>query len=85
MRPDGCASAGKAAYWPWVLDIIRTARPTFTIAAVTAFNALMNASGAEASDFGSFGQVFTGGAPVAPALREAVRARLGMRSILFTA
>jgi long-chain acyl-CoA synthetase len=68
-----------------VLDIIRTARPTFTIAAVTAFNALMNASGAEASDFGSFGQVFTGGAPVAPALREAVRARLGMRSILFTA
>jgi long-chain acyl-CoA synthetase len=60
-----------------VLDIIRERRPTFTIAAITAFNALMNAPGVSADDFASFNGVMSGGAPIAPALADAIEARLG--------
>ncbi|MBV8593130.1 MAG: AMP-binding protein, partial [Caulobacteraceae bacterium] len=61
-----------------VVDVIREYRPTFTIAAITAFNALMNEPGASPGDFACFEGTFTGGAPVAPALRAAVKARLGI-------
>lgn len=61
-----------------VLDVIRNYRPTFTVGAITAFNALMNAEGVTREDFGSFEQVFCGGAPIAPALRAEVKDRLGI-------
>jgi long-chain acyl-CoA synthetase len=61
-----------------VLDVVRAYRPTFTIAAITAFNALMNTPSATAEDFACFEAAFTGGAPVAPALRKAVQERLGL-------
>ena len=61
-----------------VVDIIRSYRPTFTIAAITAFNALMQVPGVTAADFASFETVFSGGAPIAPALRDMIRERLGI-------
>jgi long-chain acyl-CoA synthetase len=60
------------------LELLREHRPTVTIAAITAFNALMNAPGAAAADFASLRHVSSGGAPVAPALHEEIRLRTGM-------
>lgn len=59
------------------LDVIRRKRPTFAIGAITAFNALMNAPGAQAEDFASFERIYSGGAPIPQALIEQFRARLG--------
>ncbi|WP_157215106.1 class I adenylate-forming enzyme family protein [Flavisphingomonas formosensis] len=61
-----------------VLDVIRSYRPTFAIAAITAFNALMQVPGVSAADFASFETVFSGGAPIAPALRDEIREVLGI-------
>lgn len=61
-----------------VLDVIRRTRPTFTIGAITAFNALMNAPGAESADLGSFDRIYSGGAPIPPALVEAFREKFGI-------
>lgn len=61
-----------------VLDIVREYRPTFTVAAITAFNALMQVPGISAADFASFETVYSGGAPIAPALRAEITARLGI-------
>ncbi|HKR90406.1 MAG TPA: AMP-binding protein [Phenylobacterium sp.] len=75
----GCSMAVHYRFQPEaVLDIIRDYRPTFTIAAITAYNSLMNSSGVTAADFRSFSDVFTGGAPVAPALRDVVLEKLGI-------
>ena len=75
----GCSCAIHYRFQPdTVLEVMRAYRPTFTIAAITAFNALMNAPAASAADFTAFENVFTGGAPVAPALRDAVREKLGI-------
>ena len=60
-----------------VLDVIRERRPTFTVGAITAFNALMNAPGVSAEDFASFDGLYSGGAPIAPALADAIQERLG--------
>jgi len=60
-----------------VLDVIRERRPHFTGGAITAFNALMNAPGVSAEDFTSFDGLMSGGAPIAPALADAVEAKLG--------
>lgn len=61
-----------------VLDVIRRTRPTFTIGAITAFNALMNAPGAQADDLASFDRIYSGGAPIPPALAEAFRSKFGV-------
>lgn len=61
-----------------VLPLIRRHRPTNITAAITAYNALMNAPGATADDFRSFDAVTTGGAPVPPALHAEVNDRLGV-------
>jgi long-chain acyl-CoA synthetase len=60
-----------------VLDVIRERRPSFTGGAITAFNALMNAPGVSAEDFTSFEGLMSGGAPIAPALADAIEAKLG--------
>jgi long-chain acyl-CoA synthetase len=62
-----------------VLDVIRRSRPTFTVGAITAFNALMSAPGAAAEDFASFERICSGGAPIPPALAADFEARLGRR------
>lgn len=53
-----------------VLDVIRGTRPTSTIGAITAFNALLNAPEALPDDFSSFERVYSGGAPIPKALVE---------------
>jgi long-chain acyl-CoA synthetase len=50
-----------------MLDALRERRPTLAIAAITAYVALMQAPGATREDFASLREVFSGGAPVAPA------------------
>lgn len=60
-----------------LVDMIREHRPTFVIGAITAFNALMNVPGVTAADMASFERVYSGGAPVSPALRDQIRDKLG--------
>jgi long-chain acyl-CoA synthetase len=50
-----------------MLDAMREHRPTFTIGAITAFIALMNAPSFAGHDFSSFTKIYSGGAPVSPA------------------
>lgn len=61
-----------------VLDAIREHRPTFTIGAITAFNSLASLPGITPRDFESLRVVYSGGAPIAPALQESIRDRTGM-------
>lgn len=61
-----------------LLDVIREHRPTFTIGAITAFNALMGVDGITADDMSSFDRVYSGGAPIPPALRDQIQRRLGV-------
>jgi len=60
-----------------VLDAIREHRPTFTVAAVTAYVALTNAPGVRPDDLGSFSKLLTGGAPVAPAIVDTLEKQFG--------
>lgn len=52
------------------LDAIRERRPVFTVAAITAFNALSAAPGATPVDFESLRILYSGGAPIAPAMAD---------------
>jgi long-chain acyl-CoA synthetase len=58
-------------------------RPTFVIGAITAFIALMNQPDATSAHFESFERLYSGGAPIAPAVVDAFARRFG-RSILST-
>jgi len=62
-----------------MLDAIREHRPRFTIGAITAYVALMHAGGMRREDFASFKLLYTGGAPVAPAVADAFAAASGLR------
>lgn len=61
-----------------VVPLIRTHRPTHMVGAITVFSAFMNYPGISAEDFTSFERVFSGGAPIAPALRDRIAERLGV-------
>jgi len=61
-----------------VLDLVRTYRPTHTVAAITAFNALMGVPGVGPDDFASLKRVYSGGAPIPPSLRDRIREKLGI-------
>ncbi|MFM9378870.1 AMP-binding protein [Gordonia sp. VNK21] len=52
------------------VDAIRERRPVFTVAAITAFNALSTADGASPEDFESLRILYSGGAPIAPAMGD---------------
>lgn len=58
-----------------VLDAFVEHRPTFIIGAITAFIALMNRPDATPAHFASFDRIYSGGAPIAPAVVEAFRQR----------
>jgi long-chain acyl-CoA synthetase len=60
-----------------VLDAFRQHRPTFIIGAITAFIALMNHPDATAAHFASFDRLYSGGAPIAPAVVDAFARRFG--------
>jgi long-chain acyl-CoA synthetase len=63
-----------------VLDAFVEHRPTFIIGTITAFIALMNQPQASLDHFTSFEHIYSGGAPIAPAVVEAFEQRFG-RSI----
>ncbi|SDN34354.1 long-chain acyl-CoA synthetase [Geodermatophilus siccatus] len=50
-----------------VLDAFLEHRPAFTIGAITAFSALLNAPGVSRDHFSSFTSIYSGGAPISPA------------------
>jgi len=60
-----------------VRDAVVEYRPTFIIAAITAFVALAN-SGVGKSDLESLRKTFSGGAAIAPAVRDRIREQLGV-------
>jgi long-chain acyl-CoA synthetase len=59
------------------LDAFLEHKPTFIIGAITAFIALMNQSTAQSDHFDSFIHIYSGGAPIAPAVIDAFAARFG--------
>ena len=60
-----------------MLDSIRESRPSFTIGAITAFVALMNHASVRPDDFASFKSIYSGGAPIAPAVVDAFERQFG--------
>jgi long-chain acyl-CoA synthetase len=60
------------------LELIARHRPTFTVASITAFQALMRADGFARADLSCLRAAYSGGAPVAPALRDAWREATGV-------
>jgi long-chain acyl-CoA synthetase len=60
-----------------VLEAFLEHRPTFIIGAITAFIALMNQKEATHAHFASFDRLYSGGAPIAPAVVEAFARRFG--------
>jgi long-chain acyl-CoA synthetase len=60
-----------------VLDALREHRPTFTIGAITAFSALLNAPGFSKDDFSSFEVVYSGGAAISPTAEQGFLAATG--------
>lgn len=60
-----------------VLDAFLEHRPTFIIGAITAFIALMNHPGTTRAHFASFDRLYSGGAPIAPAVVDAFARQFG--------
>ncbi len=54
-----------------VLDALLEHRPTFTIGAITAFSALLNAPGFTKDHFASFSSIYSGGAAISPTAEKA--------------
>jgi long-chain acyl-CoA synthetase len=60
-----------------VLDAFIEHRPSFIIGAITVFIALMNHPGATRAHFDSLAHIYSGGAPIAPAVVAAFEQRFG--------
>ena len=60
-----------------MLDAIREHRPTFTVGAITVFIALSNTPGITPDDMASLHKIYSGGAPIAPAIADAFKQRFG--------
>ena len=60
------------------LDAIREHRPTFTVGAITAFISLSNLDDVTRADFASLRVIYSGGAPIAPAVTDQFLARTGV-------
>ena len=60
-----------------VLDALLEHRPTYTIAAITAFNALLNHPDITREHFASFVSVYSGGAAISPSAEKAFLAATG--------
>ncbi len=59
------------------LELIERHGATFTVASITVFIALMNASSAEQHDLSKFSKIVSGGAPIAPPTTEAYEQKFG--------
>ena len=62
-----------------VLDALLEHRPAFTIGAITAFSALLNAPGFTRDHFASFTSVYSGGAPISPTAEKAFLTATGIQ------
>ena len=60
-----------------MLDALRERQPAFTIGAITALLALMNHPEARADSLSSLRAIYSGGAPIAPAMVEQFEAKFG--------
>ncbi|WP_249522612.1 class I adenylate-forming enzyme family protein [Modestobacter marinus] len=60
-----------------VLDALVEHRPTFTVGAITAFRALLNAPGFDRDQFRSFTSIYSGGAAISPTAEKAFLAATG--------
>jgi long-chain acyl-CoA synthetase len=61
-----------------MLESLAEHRPRFTIGAITAFIAMMNAPGASFDHFASLERVYSGGAPIPPSVVEEFERRFGI-------
>jgi long-chain acyl-CoA synthetase len=61
-----------------VLDAIREHRPTFTVGAITVFIALAGIDTSSKEDWSSFRMLYSGGAPIAPAVTERFEQQTGL-------
>ncbi|WP_022977966.1 class I adenylate-forming enzyme family protein [Nevskia ramosa] len=61
-----------------MLDAFRERQPAFTIGAITALMALMNHPDAKADSLASLRSIYSGGAPIAPALVAQFEAKFGL-------
>ncbi len=62
-----------------VLDALLEHRPTYTIGAITAFNALFNTPGFTRDHFSSFTSTYSGGAAISPTAEKAFLAATGLQ------
>lgn len=60
-----------------VMDAIREHRPTFTIGSITVFISLSSLEGVTWQDWSSFRVLYSGGAPIAPAVVDGFEAKTG--------
>ncbi len=61
-----------------VMDAIREHRPTFTVGSITVFIALSGLAGTTREDWSSFRMLYSGGAPIAPAVTDQFAAKTGL-------
>ncbi len=61
-----------------VMEAIREHRPTFTVGAITVFVSLSAVDGVSRDDFASLRVVYSGGAPIAPAVNKAFEEKTGL-------
>lgn len=61
-----------------VMDAIREHRPTFTVGSITVFIALSGLEGTTAQDWSSFRMLYSGGAPIAPAVTDQFQEKTGL-------
>jgi long-chain acyl-CoA synthetase len=59
------------------LEVVRREKATFTVGSITVFIALMNAAGRASTDLATLSKIYSGGAPIPPAVVEAFRTRFG--------
>ncbi|MGI6797110.1 AMP-binding protein [Gordonia sihwensis] len=60
-----------------MVDAVREHRPTFTVGAITAYIALADSGGARPGDFDSLRALYSGGAPIAPAVADRLESVFG--------
>jgi len=60
-----------------VLEAIREHRPTFTVGSITVFIALSGGPGVGPEDFASLRTIYSGGAPIAPAVTDSFEEKTG--------
>ena len=60
-----------------VLEAIREHRPTFTVGSITVFIALSGVPGVGREDFASLRTIYSGGAPIAPAVTDSFEEKTG--------